>query len=185
MRPELADTVANPAYVLRTRRLGLRHLVPADAARLRPVFGDPSARQFYPAMGEPEALDRWVAWNLRNYAEFGFGLFAVELLEAGLFVGDAGITFQTVEGRRIHEVGWHIHPEHRNRGYASEAGAATLAYAFTSLGAPIVGSIVDPANGASRRVAARVHGACRWFEGRSGRMLLYYTPRAEEPDEAS
>lgn len=165
----------DPGYVLCTRRLGLRHFVPTDAAQLGAVFGDPYAQQFYPTMSQPEALERWVAWNLRNYAEFGFGLFAVELLDSGLFIGDAGVTLQTVEEQRIHEVGWHIHPDHRNRGYASEAGAASLEYAFSSLGAQFVGSIVDPRNDASRKVAARIHAASRWFEGKSGQMLLYYT----------
>jgi RimJ/RimL family protein N-acetyltransferase len=142
---------------------------------LEAVFGDPHAQEFYPAMSQPEALERWVTWNLRNYAEFGFGLFAVELLASGLFIGDAGVTFQNVEDRQIYEVGWHIHPAHRNLGYATEAGLASLAYAFGTLKAPLVGSIVNPRNHASRKVAARVHASSREFPGKSGSMLLYFT----------
>jgi hypothetical protein len=66
-------------------------------------------------MHQPEALERWVSWNLRNYAEHGFGLYALELLESDQFIGDAGVTYQIVEGERIHEIGWHIHADHRGR----------------------------------------------------------------------
>jgi [ribosomal protein S5]-alanine N-acetyltransferase len=168
-------SMSESAYVFCTPRLGLRHFVPSDAEQLAAVFGDPYAQEFYPAMSQPDALERWVTLNLRNYAEFGFGLLAVELLASGIFIGDAGVTFQNFEDRRIHEVGWHIHPAYRNLGYATEAGLASLAYAFSTLKAPLVGSIVDPRNYASRKVAARVHTSSREFAGKSGSMLLYFT----------
>lgn len=167
--------VSNAPYVLTTPRLGLRRFVESDASRLAGVFDDPEAHRFYPAMCQPEALERWVSCNLRNYAEHGFGLYALELLDSGQFVGDAGVTWQTVEGQRIHEIGWHIHADHRGRGYATEAGRASLRYAFDSIRSRSVGSIVDPRNAASRVVASRVHQASREFEGKAGRMLLYWT----------
>ena len=46
------------AYVLQTPRLGLRRLVLDDLEALRPVFADPYAAQFYPAMGQTERLER-------------------------------------------------------------------------------------------------------------------------------
>jgi hypothetical protein len=58
--------LSDPAYVLRTPRLGLRHFVSTDAAQLAEVFSDPYSQQFYPAMCQPDALEHWVAWNLRN-----------------------------------------------------------------------------------------------------------------------
>lgn len=153
----------------------MRRFVEGDVSLLAGVFQDAEAHRFYPAMRQPEAPERWVRWNLRNYVEHGFGLYALELLDSGQFIGDAGVTWQLVEGKRIHEIGWHIHADHRGRGYATEAGRASLRYAFDSLHARFVGSIVDPRNAASRVVASRVHEASREFEGKAGRMLLYYT----------
>jgi len=126
-------------------------------------------------MSELEALDRWIGWNLKNYEEFGFGLWALELLDSQIFVGDAGITYQTVEGQKILEIGWHIHPAYRARGYASEAGLACLDFGFHSLSATSLSSIVDPENFASRKVAARVHEGVREYQGKNGTMLLYST----------
>ena len=166
-----------PRYLLRTGRLGFRQYRASDTELLRPVFADPYAAQFYPAMAELAGLVRWIAWNLRNYAEFGFGLSALELLDTGTFVGDAGITWQNVEGQRVLEIGWHIHPDFRGRGYATEAGRASLAYGFSTLRASTLSSIVGPANTASMKVASRVHAEQRPFQSKNGPMLLYFTHR--------
>ncbi|MET0508254.1 MAG: GNAT family N-acetyltransferase [Burkholderiaceae bacterium] len=176
---EASHSMPGQRYVLQTRRLGLRRYVPADVEPLRAVFADPYAAQFYPTMNQQEALERWVGWNLKNYEDHGFGLWALELLENGLFIGDAGITYQTVEGNRILEIGWHIHPAFRSRGYATEAGEACLRYGFIVVQAPSLSSIVDPANAASIKVASRIHAAMREYQGRNGRMLLFGTTASQ------
>lgn len=163
------------AYLLQTERLGFRRYVASDSEWLGPVFADPYAAQFYPAMGTTEGIDRWIHWNLKNYEEFGFGLWALELLDTGTFIGDAGITWQTAEGQRILEIGWHIHPAYRAQGYATEAGKASLDFGFKTLQPQSLSSIVDPANAASMKVASRVHKERREYEGKYGLMLLYYT----------
>lgn len=166
-------------YVLRTARLGLRRLTIADADALRGVFDEPYAALFYPAMNQQAAIDRWIAWNLKNYDDHGFGLWALELIDGGTFIGDAGITYQTVEGDRLLEIGWHIHPSFRSQGYATEAGVACLRYGFDRLNAASLSSIVDPANLASIKVASRVHVAKREYQGKNGPMLLFGTKASE------
>jgi RimJ/RimL family protein N-acetyltransferase len=106
-------------YILQTARLGLRQHRASDVELLLPVFGDPYAAQFYPAMGRPEGIARWINWNLNNYADYDVGLWALELLGSGQFIGDAGISWQTVEEQRLLEIGWHIHPGCRVLGYAA------------------------------------------------------------------
>jgi [ribosomal protein S5]-alanine N-acetyltransferase len=168
-----------PRYVIQTRRLGMRRYVADDLEALRAVFADPYATKFYPAMHETAALERWIGWNLRNYADHGFGLWALELRETGAFIGDAGITYQTPEGERILEIGWHVHPAFRSMGYATEAAEACLEFGFANLKADTLASIVDPANAASIKVATRVHAGHRAYEGKSGPMLLFGTTAAE------
>jgi RimJ/RimL family protein N-acetyltransferase/uncharacterized protein YndB with AHSA1/START domain len=163
--------------VIETARLILRAYTHADLEPLRAVFADAYARRFYPLMGEAEKLAGWIDWNLANYARYGVGLWALELRsEPGRLVGDCGLTYQDVEGRRELELGWHLLESERGRGYATEAARACLDYAFERSLAPMICSIVDPDNVASRAVAGRVHAACREFIKGERTMLLYYTP---------
>ena len=163
---------------MRTNRLVIRRFVQQDAKLLEPVFMDDYSQRFYPSINTPEAVEGWVAWNMKLFKEQGLGLCAVELASEGSFVGDAGLSYQTVEGERILEVGWHIHPAFRSRGYASEAGKAFREYAFETFGVACLGSVVDPTNEASIKVASRVHTECRSYQGKSGPMLLFYTVRS-------
>lgn len=166
-------------HLIQTQRLALRPYTHADLEGLRAVFADPYAAQFYPHMNAQASLERWIHWNLQNYQTHGFGLWAMELLETGVFIGDAGITYQSPEGERVLEIGWHVHRDFRRRGYATEAAQACLAFGFERLQASALCSIVDPANAASIRVAERVHAGRRAYQGKSGPMLLYHTTAAE------
>ena len=173
--------MASPAYVLRTARLGLRRYVAGDAAALLDVFADEYAARFYPAMNDPLRIRKWITWNLRNYDDYGFGLWAVERLSDGRFIGDTGLTMQTIEGAQQHEIGYHIHRDDRGRGYATEAARACLDHAFEHVGAGagFVCSVVHPENAASAKVAERVHASMREFEWHSGPMRLYSTTEAQ------
>ncbi len=53
------------------------------------------------------------------------------------------------------EIGWHFHPDHWGHGFASEAAAAALEYAFAS-GLKRVVAVTAPANTASQRVCGRI-----------------------------
>ena len=171
--------MSRQTYLLQTRRLGMRRYKPDDVIALRAVFADPIAAKFYPEMVTTPALVRWINWNLQNYEEYGFGLWALELLETGVFIGDAGITYQTPEGERILEVGWHVHPEFRSLGYATEAAQTCMTFGFERLQAGALSSIVDPLNTASIKVATRVHEGWRKCAGKSGPMLLFSTTAVE------
>jgi RimJ/RimL family protein N-acetyltransferase len=167
--------MTSQTYVLTTERLGLRPYVVSDAAALFEVFADPYAAKFYPTMSDPEQVRKWIEWNLRNYEEHGFGLWAVELLESRRFVGDAGLTLQPVEGTSQLEIGYHMHQGVRGKGFASEAAQACLDFGFLRVGANFICSIVHPENVASTTVARRVHSSMREFQWHSGPSLLYFT----------
>ena len=167
--------------VLETQRLRLRAFRPDDAEALFSVFADPYARRFYPRMSDHAKIDDWIAWNLRNYAAFGFGLWVIEPRDEPRLIGDCGLTYQDVDGERLLEIGYHIHLAERGRGYATEAARAVLGYARKVVGAEFVCSIVDPANSASRAVAGRVHERRRDYLSSGKRRLLFYTEWLE-PD---
>lgn len=96
----------------------------------------------------------WIAWNRRNYADHGFGLWVIET-HAGEFVGDCGLTMQEVEGAWLVEVGWHVRSSHRGQGYAAEAAAA-VREAARDAGVDHLVAIIRPDNVASQRVATKI-----------------------------
>lgn len=96
----------------------------------------------------------WIAWTRRNYVEHGFGLWVIET-HAGEFVGDCGLTMQDVEGAWFVEAGWHVRPDCRGRGYATEAARA-VRDAARSAGVGHLIAIIRPGNVASQRVATSI-----------------------------
>jgi [ribosomal protein S5]-alanine N-acetyltransferase len=144
--------------VIETDRLTLRQLSQDDIDALAAVLGDPLAMRFYPAPFDRESVRRWIEWNLRNYAEFGYGLWAVVLKESGECIGDCGLTWQPVgyANQTELEAGWHIRRDLWNRGLATEAGRAARDYARDQLRQTRLISIIHPENLASQAVARKL-----------------------------
>ena len=158
-------------------RVRLRPYSLDDERALYEVFTDPYARTFYPEMADPNKVRAWIEWNLRNYDELGFGLWAVELKVSGEFIGDCGLTYQDVEGGRELEVGYHVIQRERGKGYATEAARACLDFGFSHTPCESICSIVRPSNIASCAVAARIHTARRETMKDGSPAVLYYTTR--------
>ncbi|WP_431048484.1 GNAT family N-acetyltransferase [Roseateles sp. L2-2] len=167
--------------VLRTDRLLLRELTPADDAFILRLMndeawlaniGDRGIRTLEDARGY---LDEG-PWT--QYRALGFGFYAVEMDEARIPVGVCGLA------RRAHldapDIGFAFLPEHRGGGYAGEAAAAVLGFA-ASLGLPRVVATVRPANAASRRVLARLGMSeeSSFISPSSGEPVLLYGIRLE------
>jgi RimJ/RimL family protein N-acetyltransferase len=143
------------------------------------VFADPYARRFYPEMADRAKVRAWIDWNLRNYDEFGFGLWAMELKAESRLIGDCGLTFQDVEGRGELEIGYHVMERERGKGYATEAARACLDFGFTRTSCESICSIVRPWNTASCAVAARIHTARREFIKGGQPAVLFYSTRRD------
>ena len=138
-----------------TARLRFREMAEADLDLMAGLLGDPEVMRFYPRPKTREEAREWIAWNRRNYATHGYGLWIVETHE-GRFVGDCGLTWQPVGEVRHLEVGYHVVPALQGRGYATEAARACVDLATGPIGAGHVIAIIDPANRASRAVAAKL-----------------------------
>ena len=116
--------------VIETSRLLLRELTLDDADTLALVLSDPVSMRYYPAPFSAEKVRQWIQWNVDNYRAHGFGLWAVILKESGELIGDCGITLQDIEGKRLPEIGYHIRREYCGKGFATEAAAACIDFAF-------------------------------------------------------
>ena len=168
-------------YVLETERLRLREFERSDIDDVQEMLADDAARRIFAHVAKhPDYAERWVERNLKRYQDDGHGLWVLETKEEGAFVGDCGITYQQIGDSRLLEVGYHLTLAGRGRGYATEAAAACLRYAFDQLGASRVVSIVAVENPASGKVAERIHARREEsLERHGGATYLYSTERAD------
>jgi ribosomal-protein-alanine N-acetyltransferase len=72
------------------------------------------------------------------------------------------------------EIGYGIHPDYRNRGYATEAVRALVAWGLSQPGVALVRAHCDPANAPSARVAAK---AGLIEDGETGGLMRWVATR--------
>lgn len=139
-----------------TARTRMRPLEEGDLPGLREILQDPVAMTAYEHAFTEEEVQAWLRNQLRRYREEGgLGLLAVLDRKNGAFLGQAGLTWQSVEADRVLEIGYLFCRRHWHKGYATEAARALRAYAFETLGAGAVYSIIRDSNLASQAVARR------------------------------
>ena len=104
-----------------------------------------------------------------NYAQRGYGLWAVVLRETDQPIGYCGLTyFPDINGRPEVEVGYRLARAHWGKGYATEAATAVKDWAFCDRKMERLIALIDPQNVASIRVAEKlgmVHEAEVMLEG--------------------
>ncbi|MDE5936390.1 MAG: GNAT family N-acetyltransferase [Ruminococcus sp.] len=115
---------------METRRLILREYTSEDFDALYEMMSDSETMRHYPSPFDEEHTREWIEWNLKNYKEYGFGLWAVVLKETGKFIGDCGITMQNIDGEMFPEIGYHINKKYWRQGFGSEAAGAVRDWAF-------------------------------------------------------
>lgn len=116
--------------MIETERLILREYTLQDFDAIYEILSDPETMQHYPNPFDEERTRNWIEWNLQNYKEYGFGLWAVVLKETAELIGDCGITIQNIDGKFLPEIGYHIHKKYWRRGFGSEAAKAVRDWAF-------------------------------------------------------
>jgi RimJ/RimL family protein N-acetyltransferase len=104
--------------------------------------------------GTRQQIERFKA----NWERHGFGLWAVEHLETGRFIGRAGLMHHDDWTACPHdaEVGWVISRDLWGKGLATEAGTAALEFGFATKGLGRIISIAHRENAASQRVMEKL-----------------------------
>lgn len=141
--------------VIETERLLLREMRLHDVDALLTTFSDAETMRFYPKPFDRQMMQAWVEWNIRGYAERGFGLWVLILKESGEVIGDCGLVGQQVDGTDEVEIGYHVRHDLWGQGLATEAAQACRDYGFRQLKCDRLISLIHPANIASRRVAEK------------------------------
>jgi RimJ/RimL family protein N-acetyltransferase len=149
---------ANAGPRLRTDRLLLRRWRAADLGPLAAMNADPCVMACFPATlsaGESaELIERIEAC----FAEHGYGLWAVEVLAAGDFVGFVGLSpvAPPLPFAPAVEIGWRLARPYWGRGLAHEAAGAAIDFAFERLGLGALVSFTAAGNRRSRRLMERL-----------------------------
>lgn len=168
--------------VLTTERLTLRGLDARDFEPLVAFYASPRSG----FVGGPlprEQVWRHLACEIGHWTLRGHGRFAVEERATGAFAGVVGLW--SPEGWPEPELGWDLMEGFEGRGFATEAAAATRAWAYANApdgaGWRTAISLIAPGNAASARVAGRL-GCMRegaFHQVRLGRLEIWRHPSRE------
>jgi RimJ/RimL family protein N-acetyltransferase len=142
--------------VLNTEHFSLREMNDGDLDDLAALLGDEDVMRYYPRPKTRDEAQGWINWNIDLYRKHGFGLWVMTLTDSGEFVGECGLTIQTVDGIDEVEVGYHVLPRHQHRGYASEAAAGCRDLARERFSVSRLIAIINPANHPSQAVAEKI-----------------------------
>lgn len=142
--------------MIETERLILRNIDPErDFAAWARTMADPRTVRFL----DGKVLDRALAWRnmaaiIGHWSIRGYGFFSVESKATGEWVGRVGPWYP--EGWPEPEVGWTISPDHWGKGYATEAGRASVDFAYNELGWQRIIHVIRTGNDRSVAVAEKL-----------------------------
>ncbi|HEU5480260.1 MAG TPA: GNAT family N-acetyltransferase [Candidatus Tumulicola sp.] len=144
--------------IVETERLIVRAWEDGDEEALIAIFADPGTVR-YLGKGYQHGLradqTRAMVERMRErFARTGLGVWPVVLKETGAVIGECGLA--PVADSDDVEIAYVLSPAARGKGYASEAAAAVLAYAFQTLKLARVVAFVHRGNAASIAVINRL-----------------------------
>ena len=118
--------------ILVTPRLFLRRWLPSDLPLFALMNADPEVMEFYPALLNVQESADFIARIEKKFEQNGFGLWALEIRDTGVFAGYTGLNIPdfTASFTPCIEIGWRLAHAQWGKGYASEAARMVLAWAF-------------------------------------------------------
>jgi RimJ/RimL family protein N-acetyltransferase len=139
--------------MIETERLLLRRIVEADADEFVSIHKHPTVTRFMGTFDRDEAL-RWIERNDRDWDQLGYGRLAIVENATGRLLGRSGLKYWPQFEET--EVGWLLRPDAWGRGFATEAGRASIEWGIQELGLPRITAMIMPENQRSIRVAERL-----------------------------
>jgi RimJ/RimL family protein N-acetyltransferase len=144
--------------VLRTSRLSLRRWREADLEPFAALNAHPQVMEHFPAPMTREQSDDLVRRIEVGFEEHGYGLWALEVLATGEFIGFTGLSNPSFEAHFTPavEIGWRLARSAWGNGYAPEAARAALAFGFDKVGLKEVVSFTAIPNVRSQSVMRKI-----------------------------
>jgi RimJ/RimL family protein N-acetyltransferase len=142
--------------IAQTERLLLREVTPEDLDFMAQMLGDAQVMRFWPRPFSRQETQIEISNIQRKYAADGCSFWLVVEKHSGQPIGQAGILIQPVNGVEEAALAYKIHRPFWRKGYATEAAAACLNYAFSVLGRQRVLTLIRPENIPSIRLALKL-----------------------------
>lgn len=163
---------------LHAERVVLRGWRADDLAPFASLNADPRVMEHYPATLTRVQSDTFVRERIvPQFAERGFGLWAVEVPGVAPFIGYVGLQVVTFQAHFTPcvEIDWRLAFPFWGRGFATEAARAAVTLGFTEAGLEEIVSFTVPANRRSiavmERLEMRYHGEFEHPDLPSGHLL--------------
>ena len=140
---------------LQTARLILRPFRADDLDLFVEFFQNEGFIQFssgnFPRERVAELIDKIIGWDRDGLPS----QFVVVVRESDAPIGYCGFFHQIVDDKPEIEIGYRLHPDSWNKGFASEAARAVRDHGFAGWKLDRLISLIHPDNSASRRVAEK------------------------------
>ena len=148
------ETVAT----LSGRRVRLRAWRDEDREPFAAMNADARVMEFFRAPLSRAESDAFIDRIQKDFAEHGFGLWAIEVANGAPFIGFAGLAIARFRSRFTPcvEVGWRLAFEYWGYGYATEAGKLAIHHGFDKLALTEIVSFTSTGNLRSRAVMERL-----------------------------
>lgn len=143
-----------PILELESARLVLRQWQDDDLREFAAMCADPQVMRYFPAPLTRLESAALIGRLRGHFAEYGFGLWALERKDSGAFIGMTGllnVNFNAGFAPAV-EIGWRLARRHWGLGFASEAAWTCLRCAFAQLGLEQVVSFTSESNLPSHKV---------------------------------
>lgn len=178
----LRDIVAKATRTRLTDRLRLEPIGPEHLDDLVTIHADPLVAASYGGPWTESDARARIARSARGWEEAGVEKWVAYDRTTGAVVGRGGVSFQVVDGRERHEVGWTLRSERWGEGLATEIGRAGIRFAFDHLDADEVVAYTAPENLRSQAVMARLGmDGPRDIEMHGRPTILYSLARSRAP----
>ncbi len=155
----MSDSDGAPS--LRTDRLRLRGWRDEDLDPYAALNADPEVTEFLSVPLDRAGSAAMIERIRAHWRSDGFGLFAVERLDDGAFLGFTGVTTLPWAPDPEPEIGWRFARHAWGRGYATEAALEAMRFAFEDRAMDGLVSYTHVDNARSRRVMEKLGMARR------------------------
>jgi RimJ/RimL family protein N-acetyltransferase len=146
------------AVWLKTERLLIRTWIESDKPPMAAINRDPENNRYFTRMLDQQQTIDFIDEQNAHYAQDKIGLLAVERKEDRQFMGYCGLSVPKFEAHFTPcvEIAWKLDRRFWEKGYATEAARAVLAYGFTELKLKEIVALTAGINLASRAVMTKI-----------------------------
>lgn len=139
-----------------TENLRLRPFTPEDTTAMHHILNGRDVLKYFPGTPSPsvEQVQRMIGRLLAHWQDKSYGLWAVEHHATGTLLGRCGL--QLISETDEVEIDFILDRDYWGRGFATEAGQASLQFGFKELNLASIVGIVHPENLASQRVLTKL-----------------------------